>query len=157
MSKTILINEVDVSDTNIEYTCFGLGSCIGLFVTDRLKGINGAAHIPLPQSDGPDGDLQDAGRLIRLLLKGFELKGSDLQTLRAKIAGGSSIYNNGENESRLLRVGEKNIETVIRLLVENKIYVAAIDVGGTMSRTARYDSSTGNLHIRTSEKKNYII
>lgn len=156
MSKTIQINEVDVSDTDIEYTCFGLGSCIGLFVADRSLGIAGAAHIPLPDGEGPGGELQDANRLIRLLLKGFQLKGSNLQTLRAKIAGGSSIYN-VDDLQKSLGVGEQNVQAVIKLLVENKIYLAATDVGGTVSRTARYDSRTGQLFIRTSEKKSYII
>lgn len=151
MSKMIQINEVDVSDGSIEYTCFGLGSCIGLFLADRTRGINGAAHIPLPDNEGSNDDLQDASRLVRLLLKGFQLKGSDLLTLRAKIAGGASVYNNGAS------VGDRNIKAVINLLVENKIYLAAVDVGGTVSRTARYDSRTGNVYIRTSEKKSYFI
>lgn len=147
----IQINEVDVSNDDVEYTCFGLGSCIGLFLADRTKGINGAAHIPLPDNNGGSEQLQDASRLIQLLLKGFQLKGSDLLTLRAKIAGGATIYNGTTG------VGERNIKTVIDLLVEHKIYVASVDVGGTVSRTARYDSRTGDVHIRTSEMKSYFI
>lgn len=151
MSKMLQINEVDVSNVDIEYACFGLGSCIGLFVSDRTRGITGAAHIPLPDGQDTGDELLDAGRLIKLLLKGFELKGSDLLTLRAKIAGGSSIYNGARD------MGERNIKAVTKLLVDNRIYLAAADVGGSISRTARYDSKSGNLHIRTSEKKSYFI
>jgi chemotaxis protein CheD len=147
----IQINEVDVSEEAVEYTCFGLGSCIGLFVSDRIRGICGAAHIPLPDNENGTEDFHDAARLVRLLLKGFELKGSDLQTLRAKVAGGSSIYKS------VAGIGAKNIEAVMNLLVEHRIYVAATDLGGTVSRTARYDSRTGDVHIRTSEKKSYFI
>ncbi len=131
MSRMIQINEVDVTDETIEYTCFGLGSCIGLFVTDRVRGISGAAHIPLPDNEGDIDSLQDATRLVRLLLKGFEIKGSDLKTLRAKVTGGSTIYNSADG------IGSKNISAVMSLLVENRIYVAATDVGGNVSRTAR--------------------
>lgn len=150
MSKTIQINEVDVSDQSIEYTCFGLGSCIGLFVSDRTRGIHGAAHIPLPENGSADG-FMDAKRLVGLLLKAFQMKGSDLQTLRAKVAGGSTIYNSAVGP------GNQNVEAVMELLMQNKIYVAASDVGGSMSRTARFNSDTGLVYIRTSEMKSYSI
>src|SRR6478609_4263347 len=35
------IGDVVISDSPATYTCFGLGSCIGLFIQDRLTGLSG--------------------------------------------------------------------------------------------------------------------
>lgn len=149
MRKRMLnINEVDVTNEPVEYTCYGLGSCIGLFVMDRMKGLSGGAHIPLPTSEA--GSFLGAKGMINDLLDAFVAEGSDLNTLRAKITGGAQVY---ESSS----VGEQNAKVVLQHLVERKIYVAAADVGGKISRTARFNSSTGELEISTSEQKKYSI
>jgi len=151
MRKRMLnINEVDVTAKPVVYTCYGLGSCIGLFVTDKPKGLSGGAHIPLPASTETDGFL-GASRLINELLQAFQQLGSDLSYLRAKITGGAQVYDS------LLNIGEKNIRAVLQQLIEKKIFIAATDVGGRVSRTARFNSVTGELCISTSEQKTYCI
>jgi chemotaxis protein CheD len=144
------INEVEVTSEPVVYTCYGLGSCIGLFVTDKLKGLYGGAHIPLPYSSETS-EFKDATYLIEELLKAFSLKGSDLNYLRAKVAGGAKV---NESPSTL---GKENIKIVIKQLIDRRIFIAASDVGGKVSRTARFNSSTGSLEITTSERKKYII
>lgn len=148
--RTLNINEVEVSDKPVLYTCYGLGSCIGLFITDRTKGLSGAAHIPLPFS--PDtGVFLGATQLIHELLNAMSALGSDLKSLRAKVAGGAHVYQSSSN------IGEQNANIVLDKLVINKVYIAAKDVGGSISRTARFNSVTGELEISTSEKKTYYL
>jgi chemotaxis protein CheD len=146
------INEVDVTDQQVEYICFGLGSCVGLFITDRLSTLVGAAHIPLGSGE-PDnnGEFYGADRLIDQLLDRFEQNGSDLSCLRAKIAGGAKVVES------TLSIGEENIRSVINRLVERRVFIAAVDVGGNVSRTARFNSKTGELLVSTSEQKSYFI
>lgn len=152
MSKMIQINEVDVTDQSVEYICFGLGSCIGLFVYDRPAKLSGAAHIPLPTSqESGTGGLLDAGKMISQLIDQFKSKGSTLKALSAKLTGGSELFQASQP------IGAKNIQTVLKLLTQNGIYIAATDLGGSISRTARFNSSTYELKISTSLKNQYSI
>ncbi|MBS1509029.1 MAG: chemotaxis protein CheD [Bacteroidetes bacterium] len=144
------INDTHVTSNPVIYTCYGLGSCIGLFVTDRVKGLSGGAHIPLPKPLG-NADFLGAKKLIDELLASLEYQGSDLSSLRAKVTGGAQIYESTES------VGSQNEEAVMKELVERKIFVAAKDVGGKVSRTARFYSDTGEVLISTSEQKKYRI
>lgn len=146
---TLNINEVDVSCKPVIYTCYGLGSCIGLFIEDRRKRIAGGAHIPLPSEHA--GIWMDATTIINILLSYFSYLGSDMQNLRAKITGGSQVYQS------TLNLGEENFKSVLHLLTQRRIYIAAKDIGGRISRTAIYNSQTGELHISTSNKTIYVI
>jgi len=144
------IGEVVTSSGNVRYTCFGLGSCIGLFIQDRVTGLSAGAHIFLP--DAEDADLISDGTkfysvssAITHILNQLHLKGSSLNTLRAKITGGASVINAN------MEAGEKNIQSVLASLKSNGIYIAATDVGGRYCRTAQFESKTGLLTVRKSE------
>jgi chemotaxis protein CheD len=149
IERVLHINQVFTSDEPTHYVCFGLGSCIGLFITDRQKQLSGGAHIPLPSAG--NGLFQGATEIICSLLQQLREKGSSLETLRAKLAGGAHVY------AGSMPIGAGNIDAVIKYLIENRIYIAAKDVGGTVSRTARFNSATGDLKIFTSEKNEYVI
>ena len=144
------INEVKVTTEPTVFTCYGLGSCLGVFISDRVNLISGGAHIPLPKStDG--GNFLGAESILNELFKQFRNLGSDLNCLRAKITGGAHVYSGGPD------VGNQNTQSVLQLLISNKVYLAATDVGGSMSRTARFNTVTGQLRISTSEQKTYFI
>jgi chemotaxis protein CheD len=149
-NEILRINDLCVTEQPVIYTCFGLGSCIALFIADRSSSITGGVHIPLPDTISP-GEFLSAARLIETLLANFEKLGSNLCLLRAKIAGGAQVYESAIN------LGQQNIDSVIAHLTERKIFLAAADVGGKLARTARFNSVTGTLSIFTSEQKNYII
>ncbi len=149
-SKVLNINEVDVTGKPVIYTCYGLGSCIGLFLTDRLRGLSGGAHIPLPVST-EESEWYGVSGMIDILLENLKSMGSDLNCLRAKVTGGAQVFENMTN------IGDQNVQSVLQQLVNRKIYLAAKDVGGKVSRTARFNSVTGELKISTSERKTYSI
>lgn len=152
--KYIKINEWDVGTEETEYVCFGLGSCVGVFMTDRLSGISGAAHIPVSVRQHPvpgDSQFLDASTMLTGLLNKFKVLGSGLTGLRAKLAGGAHVYESSP------AIGSQNILTVTRLLQERQIYLAGADVGGRVSRSARFNSVTGELLVSTSEMKSYFI
>ena len=148
--RTLNINDVDVTDKPVLYTCYGLGSCIGLFVTDRLKRLAGGAHIPLP-STLESGEFLGATRLINELLGSLALLGSDLSCLRAKVTGGARVYESSFD------IGEQNARMILQKLIDLRVFIAAKDLGGKVSRTARFNSETGELKISTSEQKTYSI
>lgn len=147
--KVLQINDWDVSQMPVVYTCYGLGSCVGLFIKDSITGISGGAHIPMPTNTGLE--LQDATSIIEDLVSTFLENGSRLENLQAKITGGAQIY------QCLFSVGLENVQMVTSVLSKNGIPITASDVGGRISRTARFNTLTGELKISTSELKTYII
>jgi chemotaxis protein CheD len=92
-----------------------------------------------------DGKFYSVKSAIAELLQQFKNSGSTLQNLRAKITGGANVINTG------CATGQQNIALVMQELVERKIYIAAMDVGGKQSRTARFNSDTGTLTVRIPE------
>lgn len=150
MRKILGINEWYTSGSPIEYTCYGLGSCIGLFIKDRVKGLSGGAHIVLP-SASTESEFMDAEKMIDVLLRQFSDHGSDLLTLRAKVTGGAQVFESAFD------IGKQNINVVLNQLTEKRIFIAAIDVGGRASRTAHFNGVSGEVKILTSERKTYII
>lgn len=123
---------------NTVYNCLGLGSCIGLFLQDRATGISGGAHILLPQS---------IPHVINTLLQQFKHKGSNLLNLRAKVAGGANVIATG------YEVGSQNADAVLEHLIQQKIFIAAKDLGGHQSRSAQFHAGTGEMTVRFSQTK----
>lgn len=148
-NKVLVMNAVDVTREPVVYVCYGLGSCIGLFLSDKQRKIAGGAHIPLPASC--EGDFIGADLLIQQLLDSFKRSGSDLQGLSAKVTGGANLF------SSALNLGQQNYIAVLELLMRQKILVAATDVGGQASRTVQFNSETTKIFITTSDKKSYSI
>ena len=98
------IGDVAISSQKANYTCFGLGSCIGLFIQDRVQRLSAGAHIFLPESENAIDEI-----IIQL-----KHEGSTLQTLRAKVTGGANVVKVNS------QTGERNAESVLRYLTENK-------------------------------------
>lgn len=149
MKELILnIGAVKAVKEDTTMVCFGLGSCIGLFVQDRVTGISGGAHILLPEHENSnmnDENAYNAVKAINTLLQQFEKLGSSLQTLRAKVVGGSNVM------SVPNLVGKQNAKSVIDELVKRKVFIAACDIGGVYSRTARFNTINGELVVKTPE------
>lgn len=146
MEYKLNIGEVMTSTRDVRFVCYGLGSCIGLFIQDRTTGQTGAAHIFLPDNKTTTSVFMygNAPQAIDEILKRMKAEGSNLQTLRAKVTGGATILRGG-------LVGNCNAESVLKLLTDHKIFLAACDVGGKYCRTAKFESATGLLTINIPE------
>ena len=145
MNYFLNIGDVVASRGTVNFTCFGLGSCIGLFLQDRLTGISGGAHIFLPEKDALDGrtdKFYDVTSALEELLKQFRLQGSTLEALRAKMVGGANVL---ESE---IDTGERNIQVLRQELIARKIFIAATDVGGKHCRTVRFEGQSGQLTVK---------
>jgi chemotaxis protein CheD len=145
--EVLLIGEMKVFDQPVMLKCYGLGSCIGLFVKDRRSGITGAAHIFLPDavSNVSFTENMAAADCVQAMLEQMKERGASDGNLRAKITGGSNVLMNF-NE-----IGSRNTSEVIAALIRNKIYIAARDVGGVVSRTVKFNSTSEQLVVRQLE------
>jgi chemotaxis protein CheD len=142
------IGDVVTSVSPASYVCFGLGSCIGLFIQDRTTGLSAGAHIFLPEEENEpcaDSKFYSATAAVNEILEQFKLHGNDLSALRAKVAGGANVLHDN------LQTGKRNSKAVVNHLVERKIFIAALDVGGVHCRTAKFQSRTGQMTVRISE------
>lgn len=145
MNYTLNIGDVVTASQPSHYTCYGLGSCVGLFMHDRLTGISGGAHIFLPDAlihKHVPRKFYSAFAALDELLRQFTMQGSNLLCLRAKLTGGANVL--GANSS----TGTRNAESTIQYLKKRGVYIAAVDVGGALCRTAKFESSSGALAVR---------
>jgi chemotaxis protein CheD len=148
------IGEVKIFDYPVTLVCHGLGSCVGLFMHDRVKGISGGAHIFLPENEkGPAGInlWYNVTAAVGRIVEQFQHRGSMLTAVRAKIAGGANTLNT------TFCTGKQNITSVIAQLEQLNIHIAGLDVGGNACRTARFMSDSGTLLVRTSDTKYYKV
>src|SRR6478609_2561819 len=131
-SRMVHIGEVEVTTEPMVYVCYGLGSCIGLFISDPRRTMSAAAHIPLPTTQ--TNHFHGADEQIDEMLQHFLNRGYRPEFLEAKVTGGSKIIHSSMN------VGKQNIDAVISILRKKKVTIKQLDVGGTCSRTARYNT-----------------
>ncbi|MEQ8478082.1 chemotaxis protein CheD [Fulvivirga sp.] len=148
MRSVLSTGEVSVLSVSGEIVCYGLGSCIGVFLYDRFKKIGAGAHIMLPSNEKSSESDVMLSQIVNQMID----EGSHLLTIRARLVGGADIL--GINA---YHIGIKNLGFVRTWLKKRGIIIIGEDVGGGESRTARLDIDTGQLHIKNSRNENYSI
>ena len=127
-----------------ELIALGLGSCIGLTLLDRSKGVAGMAHVVLPESrdgatePGKVADLAVPELVARL--RGAGATGS----LEAVLAGGARMFELGSE----LDIGARNEAAVRTALSRARIAVVAAATGGNRGRTVKVMPADGTVTVR---------
>lgn len=129
-----------------------LGSCIGICIYDKVKKAGGLAHILLPSSLDKNKPAKYADTAIPMLLNNLYKEGCKKENMSAKIAGGASMFKFSSSIS-LAMIGERNIETTIKLLEENSIPIMVADVGGNNGRVIDFFLADGRLKVRAAGKE----
>lgn len=148
------MGDVVISNDQVKYTCFGLGSCVGLFIYDPVTGVSGGAHILLPDTDTVhtgDSKFYNVDCAIRELFRQTEMYGCAVHSLRAKIVGGANVV------GLTVRIGESIVESVLRYLAKYRIPVVGEDIGGTYCRTVRFESKSCLLTVKKPEINQIMI
>lgn len=124
----------------------GLGSCIGLAMIDRTRGVAGLAHVMLPQSQGEAGPLRGryADFAVPILLEEVLALGARAATLEVGIAGGAQMF----AASSSIEVGKRNEEAVRSALATARLNVKAAATGGDRGRTVRVRPDHGVMTAR---------
>ncbi|MBL6447048.1 chemotaxis protein CheD [Fulvivirga sp. 29W222] len=136
------LSEWAVSNSPGEIICFGLGSCVGVFLYDKFKRIGAGAHIMTPS------DKCGGFNIITAMISEMLLLGSQPLTIRARLVGGANIFS---MESYC--IGKRNVDSVKKDLKKMRILIESEDLGGNESRTARLNISTGELIVSTPQQK----
>jgi chemotaxis protein CheD len=137
METVVRMGEVASSRTPSDVlACIGLGSCIGLALVDRRRGVAALAHIMLPEASTPDppqphkfADLS-VPALVDLALA----EGAHRPRLEAALVGGAAMFQFGGSGQD---IGARNEAAVRRQLDRLGVAVRAAATGGSKGRTVR--------------------
>ena len=129
---------------------YALGSCIAVIVHDPKRRLGGMIHFMLPSSAmSPDKAREkpamfgDTG--VPLLFESMYALGTRKQDLTVKVVGGAKIC----DDHGVFDIGRRNHLIVRQMFWKVGVVIAAEDVGGDGSRTARLEVATGRTTIRT--------
>ena len=148
---TVGIGGLEVSaDRGAVLITHGLGSCIAVIVYDPRRKIGGMLHFQLPSSTlSPEraaespGTFADTG--IPLLFEKMYALGSKKVDIVVKAAGGGNFH----NDNGTFDIGKRNHTMMRKIFWKAQVLVAAEDVGGSKSRTARLFLDTGQVTIQS--------
>lgn len=153
MDKMIIVGMADLNVTKNPgvLTTLGLGSCVGIALYDPISKVAGLAHVMLPDSTQIQNNsniAKFADTAIIRLVNDMGRAGANKIRLKAKIAGGAQMFAyNSTNDS--MRIGDRNVEAVIKNLKAINIPIIARDTGSNYGRTVELYSEDGSFLIKT--------
>lgn len=162
MCETLKIGMADlkICSSPNKLTTLGLGSCVGIVLYDTSSLISGMVHIMLPDST----KIRNNSNLAKFADTGIEelhklmlQKGANARNIVSKIAGGAMMFAFGEDKSELMRIGERNVVATKEQLKKMNIKILAEDTGLNYGRTIIFDSTNGNLTIKSVGKELKVI
>ena len=154
-SKLVIgIADMKMTQAGNELITYALGSCCGICLFDPNVRLAALIHIMLPlnMETGRKNTMKYADTGIRETLKQMEAKGARRPRIVAKVAGGAKMFAVSGSGS-LGNIGQRNIESVHKVLRAENIRLIAEDVGGSVARTLSVDPSTGKATIKSSGKQ----
>ena len=132
-------------------TTLGLGSCVGIALYDSVNKVAGLAHAMLPDSKlfaNNTNRMKYVDTCIVDLIIKMRLQGAKKENLKAKIAGGAQMFAfNSTNDS--MRIGDRNVESTLKILASMSIPVLAKETGLNFGRTVELYSEDGRFVIKT--------
>jgi chemotaxis protein CheD len=134
VKHSIGIAMMKVAESPDQLYCLGLGSCVGVAVYDPVAKIAGMIHVLLPSMK----EFESAGQLrtkfadtglndmVAELLK----KGAAKYRLKAKMAGGASMFDIMDNSAgEMMAIGKRNVQSCRDVLKSLGIELVAHDTG----------------------------
>jgi chemotaxis protein CheD len=130
-----------------------VGSCVALCLFESGKKIGGLAHIMLPEAGrgtvvNQNTNGKYADQAINYLLAEMQEKGAKLNKIKAKIAGGAQIFKT-ETGNGLFTIGERNIDSIKKILDTHGIKVIAEETGKTYGRWVKFDVQSGTVSVKS--------
>ncbi|MBP1561783.1 MAG: chemotaxis protein CheD [Oscillospiraceae bacterium] len=149
------LNVVKEPDTLVTYA---LGSCVGICLYDSDKKIAGLAHIMLPLSteavQNVDNKRRYADTGIDELIRDMVSRGASPARMTAKIAGGAQMFS---VKSSVFNIGERNVESVKKILAANRIRIIGEETGLNFGRTVFFHADTGIMEVRAATKETKFV
>lgn len=164
MNNTITVSISDMKITNNQdvLATYALGSCIGICLYDSYKKVGALGHIMLPtarnEEDAKYKKFRFANTCVPYMVTEMVKLGCNKRTIIAKIAGGATMFKlvnaNRANPagSTFNKIGAQNIEAVKSALVKEGIKIVDEDTGADYARTVFFDTSNGEVTVKSCNK-----
>jgi chemotaxis protein CheD len=137
METVVRMGEASASNSASDVlACIGLGSCIGLALVDRGRGVAALAHVMLPESPRPDPPQPHkfADLAVPALIDMVVAHGALRPRLEAALVGGAAMFQfAGSGQD----IGARNEAAVRCQLDRAGVPVRAVATGGDKGRTMR--------------------
>jgi len=150
---TIGIGDLKVCKSPDVLVTYALGSCVGICLLDSSTGVGGLSHIMLPDStagvNGAATPMRFADTAIPMLIREMEKLGASRSRLRAKIAGGATMFALANDK---FNIGDRNVAEVKKMLARERIPILAEDTGADYGRTVFFYPETGVMEIRAAAR-----
>jgi chemotaxis protein CheD len=137
----------------------GLGSCVAITLFDPAARIGGLAHILLPDesmSRDRSNPAKFPASVVPIVLDEMRKLGASRRRVRAKIAGGASMFGN-LIASTSINIGERNVAAVRDVLAKAKIPLVAEDTGGDHGRSVYLFMDDGRVEVRSLRKGSRVL
>ncbi|MFK8031274.1 MAG: chemotaxis protein CheD [Gammaproteobacteria bacterium] len=124
-----------------------LGSCVGIALIDRKRGVCTLSHSLLPYREAPDPDRRGrwVNHAIEAALKLLDVQPARYKRLEAVLAGGGSMID--QPLPHRIEVGQANVESAIKILGDFRIPIISEDVGDCVGRKITICAQTLDYHI----------
>jgi len=124
-----------------------LGSCVSVCLYDTVTGVGGMNHYMLPgdtegRGKSGNGSARYGIHAMKLLLEHLFQLGAVHGNLAAKIFGAGKVMDGMSD------VGRQNADFALRFLNDEKIRIAAVDVGDIFPRKICFYPATGQVFVK---------
>jgi chemotaxis protein CheD len=145
----VRIGEVKTAGAESLLFTIGLGSCVAVALYDPVMRIGGMAHAMLPRPAaghraGPPGRF--ASVAVPLLIELLEAEGASPERLRARLAGGASMFSDLLDRTGM-QLGRRNVEEARHALEAAGIPIDGENVFGTWGRSVFLRTDDGALLV----------
>jgi chemotaxis protein CheD len=140
-------------------TTVGLGSCVAIVLYDSVARVGGLAHVLLPDqamSRDRTNPAKFPATAVPLLLEHMQKLGAIPGRVRAKIAGGASMFANFSSASGT-NIGERNIAAVRAALASRRIEIVGEDTGSDHGRSVYFYVADGRVEVRSVRKGSRVL
>jgi chemotaxis protein CheD len=136
---------------------YGLGSCVGIVMTDPVSHYSGLLHAVLPRATngtvpGESNPFKYVESGIENLLAVLIRNGANQSRLVVRMIGGANMLM-ASDMTRSFDIGTRNIEAACSTLSRLKLPIAAAEVGGHTGRTLRVYIANGRVTVRVIGEK----
>ena len=140
-------------------TTVGLGSCVAIVLYDCVARVGGLAHVLLP-NESMSRDRSNPAKFpataVPLVLDQMCKLGAVASRVRAKIAGGASMFGNYAANGGI-NIGERNVVAVREALANRHIEIVGEDTGSDYGRSVYFYLTDGRVEVRSVRKGSRVL
>jgi chemotaxis protein CheD len=134
-----------------------LGSCLSITMFDDRTKFGAISHCQLPICKGANKHCRNCIApykfvecTIKNMITKFEENKINRYDLAVKIFGGADVFSN--EEGLFLDVGKQNIITAKKEIIDYKLNLVAMDVGGNEGRQIIFTTNNGDIFLHRIKK-----